>query len=391
MYAVAISAHDGRRQKLLDDVDRLAVLAVHLLQQTGFFEPFNAGGSVFAKQMNRLGMGEPPTILVGQVEQLLFLPGLFLLVIRPTTVNPHGSIEQRGQLDAAALLFFVEKLLKQVNDFVLAAHTTRQSAVGQAVQRGLRLATGYRQFARDQRAGQHSPVFPGQVQDVALQRAGHTLFGHDALRHSQEVGTARLRSAHHGASYLFGANRFHRTAGCVENRFNDVFRSQTLWLVEQGGDPPSDRIPVVFAERGRFPWSVGRTGGELIVGGPNMPACPSCGADVREGKTFCGSCGASMTTSISNGVGGSSKIELDSRLLNSLLSVFVNKPGGMQVQVAEGHLQVQQGELNVGVEPFQLNQGIRLQLRNGNMGPFNVQVSQLQLGPQGLTISIQLQ
>lgn len=98
-----------------------------------------------------------------------------------------------------------------------------------------------------------------------------------------------------------------------------------------------------------------------------------------------------MTTSISNGVGGSSKIELDSRLLNSLLSVFVNKPGGMQVQVDQGHLQVQQGELNVGVEPFQLNQGIRFQLRNGNMGPFNVQVSQLQLGPQGLTISIQLQ
>jgi hypothetical protein len=98
-----------------------------------------------------------------------------------------------------------------------------------------------------------------------------------------------------------------------------------------------------------------------------------------------------MNTSLASAVGGSSKIELDSRLLNSLLSVFVNKPGGMQVQVDQGHLQVQQGELNVGVEPFQLNQGIKVQLRNGNMGPFNVQVSQLQLGPQGLTISIQLQ
>lgn len=98
-----------------------------------------------------------------------------------------------------------------------------------------------------------------------------------------------------------------------------------------------------------------------------------------------------MTTSISTAVGGSSKIELDSKLLNSLFSVFVNKPGGLQVQIDQGHLQVQQGEMNVGVEPFQLNQGIRFQLRNGNMGPFNVQVSQLQLSPQGLTISIQLQ
>lgn len=89
--------------------------------------------------------------------------------------------------------------------------------------------------------------------------------------------------------------------------------------------------------------------------------------------------------------GGTSKIELDTRLLNSLLSMFVNQPGGLQMQIDQGNLQVQQGELNLAVEPFQLNQGVRFHLRNGNFGPFTVQLSQLQLGPQGLTVSLQLQ
>lgn len=93
----------------------------------------------------------------------------------------------------------------------------------------------------------------------------------------------------------------------------------------------------------------------------------------------------------SSGPSGTSKIELDTRLLNSLLSIFVNQPGGLQMQVDQGNLQVQQGEMNVSVEPFQLNQGVRFQLRNGNLGPFTVQLSQLQLGPQGLSISLQLQ
>ena len=123
-----------------------------------------------------------------------------------------------------------------------------------------------------------------------------------------------------------------------------------------------------------------------------MPVCPNCAADVRDGKTFCGGCGASMTNPSTPSVGGSSKIELDNRLLNSLLAIFVNKPGGLQVQVAEqGNLQVQQGDLQVGVDPFTLAQSLRVQLRNGNLGPFIVQLNQLQLGPQGLTISLNLQ
>ncbi len=93
-----------------------------------------------------------------------------------------------------------------------------------------------------------------------------------------------------------------------------------------------------------------------------------------------------------SGPGGSSKIELDTKLLNSLLAIFVNKPGGLQVQVADqGNLQVQQGDLNVGVEPFNIAQALRVHLRNGNLGPFTVQLNQLQLGAQGLTISLNLQ
>ena len=99
-----------------------------------------------------------------------------------------------------------------------------------------------------------------------------------------------------------------------------------------------------------------------------------------------------MTNPSTPSVGGSSKIELDNRLLNSLLAIFVNKPGGLQVQIAEqGNLQVQQGDLQVGVDPFTLAQSLRVQLRNGNLGPFIVQLNQLQLGPQGLTISLNLQ
>jgi hypothetical protein len=89
-------------------------------------------------------------------------------------------------------------------------------------------------------------------------------------------------------------------------------------------------------------------------------------------------------------VSGNSKIELDTQLLNSLLAMFVNKPG-MQVQVDQTGLRVQQGPLSVGLEPFNIQQGLRFQLRNGNLGPFAVQVSQIQLGAQGLTVSLQLQ
>lgn len=96
--------------------------------------------------------------------------------------------------------------------------------------------------------------------------------------------------------------------------------------------------------------------------------------------------------STASGAGGSSKIELDTKLLNSLLAIFVNKPGGLQVQVADqGNLQVQQGDLNVGVEPFNISQALRVHLRNGSLGPFTVQLNQLQLGSQGLTISLNLQ
>lgn len=94
----------------------------------------------------------------------------------------------------------------------------------------------------------------------------------------------------------------------------------------------------------------------------------------------------------SGSVGGSSKIELDARLLNSLLSVFVNQPGGLQVQLdPQGQLQVQQGDLKVALEAVTLSQVLRLQLSKGQLGPFQLQVNQLQLGPQGVSVALQLQ
>lgn len=93
----------------------------------------------------------------------------------------------------------------------------------------------------------------------------------------------------------------------------------------------------------------------------------------------------------SNTSAGTSKIELDSKLLNSLLSIFVNKPGGLQVQLGEsGNLQVQQGDLQVGVNPFLISQALKVHLRNGNLGPFTVQLNQLQMSAQGLTLSLNL-
>lgn len=121
-----------------------------------------------------------------------------------------------------------------------------------------------------------------------------------------------------------------------------------------------------------------------------MPACPKCGSDVREGKTFCGGCGASMTDPTTNR-GGNSKIEIDLKLLNSLLEIFVNKPGEPHYQVnGEGGLQVQLGDVKIGLEPFQVNQVFPLQFNKGNLKPCLVHLQQVQLDAQGLKVSLQL-
>lgn len=121
-----------------------------------------------------------------------------------------------------------------------------------------------------------------------------------------------------------------------------------------------------------------------------MPICPNCGSQIRDGKTFCGNCGQDSGGPPAP-LGGTSRIELDARLLNSLLSVFVNRPGGLQVSLEQGQLQAQQGSLSVAVEPFNLGQALKVHLRNGNLGPFAIQLSQVQLGANGLTIALQLQ
>ena len=95
--------------------------------------------------------------------------------------------------------------------------------------------------------------------------------------------------------------------------------------------------------------------------------------------------------STQSGAGGNSRIELDARLLNSLLSMFVNKPGGPQVQLEQGQLQVQMGPNQIVVDSVNLSQALRLHLRAPNTPALSVQVTQVQLGAQGLSISLQLQ
>ncbi len=96
-------------------------------------------------------------------------------------------------------------------------------------------------------------------------------------------------------------------------------------------------------------------------------------------------------TDLTTTQGGSSKIEIDLKLLNSLLEIFVNKPGEPHFQVnGQGSLQVQQGDLKIGLDPLQVNQSFSMSLNKGNMKPFQIHLQQIQLDAQGLKVSLQL-
>jgi len=82
---------------------------------------------------------------------------------------------------------------------------------------------------------------------------------------------------------------------------------------------------------------------------------------------------------------------MDARLLNSLLAAFVNKPNGLQVKLEGGQLQLQQDGNGLALDPIQLNQVLRLTLKPQNVAPIAVQVTQLHLGAQGLTVSLSLE
>ena len=126
--------------------------------------------------------------------------------------------------------------------------------------------------------------------------------------------------------------------------------------------------------------------------------CPECRAESRDGKTFCGKCGAALPAeggapailSTPTGPTGKSRVELDPQLINSLLAVFVNRPGGTQVELSNGFLRIHQGATDVTVDPIQLKETLRFQVSSGPLGPFRVQIDQLQLGPRGLEIELKL-
>jgi hypothetical protein len=124
--------------------------------------------------------------------------------------------------------------------------------------------------------------------------------------------------------------------------------------------------------------------------------CPECRAESRDGKPFCGKCGAGLPAqagalaATAEPPGGRSRVELDPQLINSLLAVFVNRPDGTQMELSEGRLRIRQGTLNVVLEPVQIKDALRFQLSNGPLGPFRIQVDQLQLGQRGLEIELKL-
>ena len=145
----------------------------------------------------------------------------------------------------------------------------------------------------------------------------------------------------------FSIVRTARTAAPAEHvlPLHHDFRQWVRWSPWEGLDPDLQRA-YTGPETGAgssYAWSGNEKAGASLSewGSQSMPDCPVCGVSVQEGKKFCGGCGATMSNGVTP-VGGTSKIELDAKLINSLLSVFVNQPNGLQVQLdGQGQLQVQ--------------------------------------------------
>lgn len=124
-----------------------------------------------------------------------------------------------------------------------------------------------------------------------------------------------------------------------------------------------------------------------------MVRCPSCGAEVRGQKKFCGVCGGTVDTTgqapLTGPTSGTSSVRLDADGLNMILTELSNADRKMsfsqgKVHVSQGPIQGSLG-LNIG--------GSNLDARvtwNGPVGALHVALEQAYLDEQGLEIKIKL-
>ena len=124
-----------------------------------------------------------------------------------------------------------------------------------------------------------------------------------------------------------------------------------------------------------------------------MVRCPSCGAEVRGQKKFCGVCGATVDTAgqapLTGPTSGTSSVRLDADGLNMILTELSN--ADRQLSFHQGKVHLSQGPIRaaMGVQIGPANLDARLTW-NGPVGALHVQLEQVQLDEQGLEIKIKL-
>ena len=130
--------------------------------------------------------------------------------------------------------------------------------------------------------------------------------------------------------------------------------------------------------------------------------CPECKAEWPQFRPFCERCGTALTPETTPAIPlpgntpppashrpGGSSIQLEAQLVNSLLNVFVNRPG-LQVELREGYLGVRQGALDLRLDPVEIKNAARFRLAGGTAAPLTVSIDGLELGANGLDLRLRL-
>lgn len=123
-----------------------------------------------------------------------------------------------------------------------------------------------------------------------------------------------------------------------------------------------------------------------------MVRCPSCGAEVRGQKKFCGVCGATVETGLAPASGptsGMSSVRVDADGLNMVLTELSNAERKLSFE--KGKVRVSQGpitgDLGLNLGPSALDANVTW---TGPMGAIHVSLEQVLLDEQGLEIKIRL-